>query len=384
MKGGSGKFDGGVSSPKSNVLKRIKDIFGGGTAATATGNSPSTTTTTTSTATTGLDGDEHHSHHYHQHSSHGSGSILRSNSEIESLTEKFRMEIVASRTMNLSQRCAYLKEISECIKIMRIDQVNLEQIWQSVSDLLLPPSQISTIGTGTTTTTTTATTTTTTTTPNTTTTTTSSLSTSNNENIPMEAQIIAYNVMMALIESHYGMLSGSIKRDIFTILQSSSSKIPVSLRIRALAALIKGGRDIIPFESQIVDLLIHWLNIINSSINSNSSSGGGGSGGSGNSGNNSAGNAGQQSGSAVAVMASGQSSGGSGAGNSGSGAGSGSGGSGNLSDSLNSILNELFILIEGVLRYSQRIISEGDMASLINNICLISNSSTCVAVIECF
>eukprot|EP01133_Synstelium_polycarpum_P014223 gene14223-16780_t len=255
MKGGSGKYDGGVSSPKSNVLKRIKDIFGAST--------PPQPTNTTMTPLQ----QQHHgsSGNVSQSIRHSSGQY-----EFDMLNDKFRSELNYSRNLTIGSRLSYLKEIVECIKIMGTND-NVEQIWASIADLV-------------------------------------------DESKSVDSQCVAYQVMASLIDAHYGML-GSLRADFFAIIASHSSRVPLALRVKALAALVKHGKDLIPFETAIVDVLARWISV-----------------------------AGADTGAAT--------------------------------------LGELFDLASNVIRHGQRILSEGDVASLINTVCLLSNSSTHIGIIE--
>ncbi|GAM19208.1 hypothetical protein SAMD00019534_023830 [Acytostelium subglobosum LB1] len=323
MKSGSGKYDSNVPSPKSNVLRRIKDIFGGGTGVSPDAqedrdDTSSTTTTTTSHSSytnyigsgisTGMgsgggSGGGGGSGVYNNNTGQSNSTMLTStssqqqhgqqgldnnnnnnNNNNNAFSERFKNELTMSRTLNAQARLSYLKDVSEFLKMIRIEDChNIDIVWSSICDLF------------------------------------------DENRFALDLQQMAYNVMMTLMEQSgtgpgTGITSSCIRQDFFNIIESSTTRVPIHLRIRALTALTRNGRDISPFEDYIADLLVRWLGLVLTIANETA---------------------------------------------------------------LTSFVTDIFALVELVIRHSQRRLSEGNLASLINNICMLSNSSTHIVIIEC-
>ncbi|KYQ89478.1 RapGAP/RanGAP domain-containing protein [Tieghemostelium lacteum] len=431
------KFE-GVSSPKSNVLKKIKDIFG------STSYSLLNSSNQQQQQQQQQSSQQHQHQHQQQHhdddnnnnisasniTQHGSlnyRSIGYSIHDIQVINDRLKSELQLYKNQTIGTRLTFLRELCDYIKLFKLESI--EQVWNLVSDLV-------------------------------------------EDNKPLESQLVTIQFMISIVDSNYGML-GDLRLEFFRLItskqtpsnssqnlsslsslmlnsnpdsphssfsnfnsisQQTSSTTSVSsatastgvsggtsaplsnstsnilesnqtlsslsiqlltMKIKALGCLIRQGKDIIPFENQIIDILIHFMGVVNFYYNKYTNNLNNGSTGSSGLSSPSSSNSSLSSLTSTSTQNVINSIGG-------GGVNTTTQNINDIDDSQKSILGgqlspnlanyhhipsyqsfqELFTLIENIIRNAANLLSEGDIASLINTICLLSNSSTSLPVIE--
>ncbi|KAI8049737.1 hypothetical protein BDF22DRAFT_745998 [Syncephalis plumigaleata] len=133
--------------------------------------------------------------------------------ESHSESDGYRLLMAFRQANSASQRARATRDIAAVIRERRVD--HLEAIWAAVSELLAM-------------------------------------------NSPTDARRAAFEFMLACIHGQYTRL-GLLRAEFYRTLQDYDNQEDTELRITALRALVKDGRDISGFEKSVGRMLLDWL-----------------------------------------------------------------------------------------------------------------------------